>query len=151
MSVINYLCIILVTYVQCYRASEAFSDVNAIEKAFKYMERRLDYLEERSKQFDDFKQTTEKQNDIFRNTIANNHETIEENKNTIAQLKHQLENAFTRIAELESKQETQSHMEFNNQPDFKAAEGNRTSLDEVDNSTNTFVNVHVREPCLFSF
>ena len=152
MPVINYsFCIILVTYIHCYRAAESFNDANATEKSFKSMEQRLNYLEERIKQFDNFKQTTENQNDIFRNTIAYNQETIEENKNTIAELKGQLNNALIRIAELESKHEKQYNREFNNQLNFREADEDRSSLDEINNTTHTTSNVHVREIYLVFF
>jgi len=88
MSVINCIIfIVLLSFVRCYRAAESYKNDHILEQAFETIERRLDYLEERSKQFDAFKRTTEKQTAIFRHTIANNQKAFAENTNTIADLK----------------------------------------------------------------
>jgi len=141
MSVINCIIfIVLLACVLCYIVAESYKNDHILEQTFKTIEHRLD--EERSKQFDDFKRTTKKQTAIFRHTIANNQKTFAEKTNTIAELKRQLENAFTRITELESKQVTQTHRDFNNESEMKEAGEDLNYMDEVDNTTSTVVKVH---------
>ena len=62
----------IVTISNCYDAAIQNEDETDISKKLKVMEKRLAFLEERSKEFDDFRKAEEKRTSVFETAIAKN-------------------------------------------------------------------------------
>jgi len=87
----------ILTISNCYEAAIQNEDETDMSKVLKVMEKRLAFLEERSKEFVDFRKAEEKRTSVFENAIAKNKQTIED-------LKTRLNKALKRVAALEHKQ-----------------------------------------------
>jgi len=102
----------ILTISNCYEAAIHNEDETDMSKVLKLMEKRLVFLEERSKEFDDFRKAEEKRTSVFETAIAKNKQIIED-------LKTRLNKALKRVAVLEHKQGPVSDTDIGTFPKYE--------------------------------